>query len=72
MKTKGSKRGDNMTTREMIENMVETWKECDEECDDCLLGQYVNIFGREVILCRIISQAWNEGILTYKKVNGIK
>lgn len=72
MKTKGSKRGDNMTTREMIENMVETWKECDEECDECLLGQYVNIFGREVILCRIISQAWNEAIMTYKKVNGIK
>ncbi len=61
-----------ITTREFINSLVDAWKECDEECEDCILGEYVNIFGREIILCRIISQACNEAILEYKKANGIK
>lgn len=72
MKTKGSKRGDNMTNREFIEDLVDTWQECDDECDKCRLGGYVNIFGKEIILCRLISQAWNKAISVYKRVNGIK
>lgn len=65
-------RGKNMSKREQINDLIEAWNECDDECDDCFLANYIDIFGTQHILCSVVQQIWKAGIEAYKKENNIK
>lgn len=61
-----------MSKRDEIKDLIEAWDECDDECGECLLSNYVDIFGTKHILCSVVREIWKAGIDDYKKVNGIK
>lgn len=61
-----------MNKREQLEDYVSEYEECDSECGECRLSNYVTILDTDYILCSIISEIYNKAIDSFKKENHIK
>lgn len=61
-----------MSKREQIEDFVEEFEECDRECDDCRLSNYITIFNTQYLLCDLVDIIYSKAIEKFKKENHIK
>lgn len=60
-----------MNKEEFLKDLITTYEECDSECGECLLANYITIFDTEYLLCDVIQSAYQAGILNFCKINKI-
>ena len=61
-----------MSKREEIQDLICAWNECDDECGECILANYIHIFNTDHILCSVVQQIMEAGIAAFKRENNIK
>lgn len=60
-----------MNKEEFLKDLISTYEECDSECGDCILANYVTIFDTEYLLCDLIQTTYQAGVLNFCKLNKI-